>query len=419
MADDRDQWADTLSAEPADGWLTNLVAEEDPFDRRMLWRLGSWGGAAIAAIIVAVLAAQSQSQQRRDQVASADLLERQSQQIQFVAKETQNEAKRLSQAIETLNGDRDRLYSRVTSVEQGLESVTGSIKRQTSATITPSTAMMLPSAVVSAATVEPVPHMAAAPSTPVPYLAAVPPTPAPPAPSIAPVAAAPVEPPARPAAAAAIAATAPLMAAKSIMAPPDAAATKFTQPPAPPEPAPVPAPTPAPETTAAVQTTPAEPPATADPVAVPVPRTEFGVDLGGANSVDGLRAVWRSFAKAKELTGLRPIMIVKERSGGYGMQLRLIAGPLNDAAAAARLCAALIESKRSCETSVFDGQRLALKNEATPEAAPVRQTPAPRKRAAPKQERTERTPAPPAPPPEEPAPPPKQQSSLSTILGIR
>ena len=60
MADDRDQWADTLSAEPAAGWL----AEEDAFDRKMLWRLGSWGTAAVAAVIVAVLANQSQMQHR-------------------------------------------------------------------------------------------------------------------------------------------------------------------------------------------------------------------------------------------------------------------------------------------------------------------------------------------------------------------
>jgi hypothetical protein len=151
-------------------------------------------------------------------------------------------------------------------------------------------------------------------------------------------------------------------------------------------------------------------------MATPVPRTEFGVDLGGANSVEGLRALWRGLAHLKEINGLRPIMIVRERNGGYGMQLRLIAGPLTDAAAAARLCATLIESKRACETSVFDGQRLALKSEPPAEAAPAR--PAPRRRAAPKQERSERAPAP-APVAEEPAPPPKPASTLSSILGLR
>ena len=49
---------------------------------------------------------------RRDQLAAADLA-RQAQQIQSVAKESQNETRRLASAIDTLNGDRDRLYSRV------------------------------------------------------------------------------------------------------------------------------------------------------------------------------------------------------------------------------------------------------------------------------------------------------------------
>jgi hypothetical protein len=42
------------------------------------------------------------------------------------------------------------------------------------------------------------------------------------------------------------------------------------------------------------------------------------------------------------------------------MQLRLVAGPLDDAAAAAQICAALTESERTCAPTVFDGQRLAV-----------------------------------------------------------
>jgi hypothetical protein len=61
-----------------------------------------------------------------------------------------------------------------------------------------------------------------------------------------------------------------------------------------------------------------------------------------------------------ELSDLRPIILVKESHTGLGMQLRLAAGPLKDAAAAAKICAALTESDRSCETTVFDGQRLAM-----------------------------------------------------------
>jgi hypothetical protein len=39
------------------------------------------------------------------------------------------------------------------------------------------------------------------------------------------------------------------------------------------------------------------------------------------------------------------------------MQLRLVAGPLSDAAAAANICAGMMESKRAtCETTVFASQ---------------------------------------------------------------
>src|SRR5207253_9715226 len=82
-----------------------------------------------AAVTHAAMASQSSIGLRRDHIAATDLA-RQSQQIASVAKETQTEARRLASAIDTLNGDRDRLYSRVTVLEQGLDSVTGAIARQ-------------------------------------------------------------------------------------------------------------------------------------------------------------------------------------------------------------------------------------------------------------------------------------------------
>ena len=88
--------------------------------------------ASVAAVTLAVLANQSSLGWRRDQVAAADLA-RQAQQVQAVASDSHSEARRLASAIETLNGDRDRLYSRVTVLEQGLDSVAGAIARQTAA----------------------------------------------------------------------------------------------------------------------------------------------------------------------------------------------------------------------------------------------------------------------------------------------
>ena len=121
MAKNTDHLAGGLDTDNTGGVLSGLLAEEDDLDRRALWRLGSWGVGAVAAVIVAVLANQTSLGWKRDQVAAADLA-RQSQQIQSVAKESQNEARRLASAIDTLNGDRDRLYSRVTVLEQGLDS---------------------------------------------------------------------------------------------------------------------------------------------------------------------------------------------------------------------------------------------------------------------------------------------------------
>ena len=60
------------------------------------------------------------------------------------------------------------------------------------------------------------------------------------------------------------------------------------------------------------------------------------------------------------LTTLRPIIVIKEGNNGLGMQLRLVAGPISDAAAAAKICAAMIENDRPCTTTVFEGQRLAV-----------------------------------------------------------
>jgi hypothetical protein len=139
-------------------------------------------------------------------------------------------------------------------------------------------------------------------------------------------------------------------------------------------------------------------------------RTEFGVDLGSANSVNGLRALWLGLVKSRSnapLAALRPIIVVKEGANGLGMQLRLVAGPLNDAGAAARICAVMTENKRFCETTIFDGQRLLLKS-ADPLSAVEK--PAPRRHSFAK-----RAPAPVT--VEEPPKKPEPTSTLSSMFG--
>jgi hypothetical protein len=153
------------------------------------------------------------------------------------------------------------------------------------------------------------------------------------------------------------------MAAPSMMAPPDPTASKLMEPGKAPNPVIA---SPIPDVVASAAD------AEADDDAAPkvsLQRTEFGVDLGTANSVNGLRALWLGLLKSRSnapLTALRPIIVIKEGTNGLGMQLRLVAGPLNDAGAAARICAVLTENKRPCETAIFDGQRLSLKADDSP-----------------------------------------------------
>src|SRR5882724_4273129 len=351
MAKSTDHLARSFEIENTGGLLSDFLAEEDELDRSALWRLGSWGAASVGAVIVALLASQSSIGWRRDQVVVADLV-RQSQQIQTLARESQNETRRLASAIDTLNSDRDRLYSRVTVLEQGLDSVTGAIARQNSA----------PAAATAPLTAEIRPALQSQASAPAPAaspVATVAPNPEKPRTALPEQAEAGASSPAQGTAnAPAATPSTPLMASKSIMAPPDSAAGKLT------EPDPVTPPRPEAVASAAPGDTPEPNASQAAAAQQAVQRTEFGVDVGGANSLNGLRALWRGLLKSKStasLATLRPIIVVKESNTGLGMQLRLVAGPLNDAAAAAKICAALIESQRTCETAVFDGQRLAMK----------------------------------------------------------
>ncbi|RXG99487.1 hypothetical protein [Bradyrhizobium zhanjiangense] len=359
MAKDSDPLADAFGTKETGGLFSGLLAEESAFDRRMMWRLGSWGVAAVGAVVIAVMANQAQLSWRRDQVASADLA-RQADRLQMLTKESQNEARRLAAAIETLNGDRDRLYSRVTVLEQGLDSVTGAIAKQ------------------SAAPPQGAKPQDVAPATAAPSVAPVASTPAPASEKPRAEAAKdnqkdthkepvkePSSPPPQTAAAASLvqqSPTIPLVPSKSIMAPPDPAASKLIQPEAAEKAAEKKAePAAAPTEVVAAVTKPPEAAETEAP-AIAVQQTRFAIDLGGANSIDGLRALWRGVTKSNpEVGALRPIIMIKEGATGLGMQLRLGAGPLINAAAAAKLCAGLTENDRHCETTVFDGQRLSMR----------------------------------------------------------
>lgn len=405
MAANPNHLGDNFETENTGGLLSGFLAEEDSLDRRSLWRLGSWGVGTVAAVVVAVLANQSALRSHMDLVASDDLA-RQAQQLRTAAREGQNEARRLASAVDTLNADRDRLYSRVTVLEQGLDSVTGSIARQNSAASSlqavpapaePQSAAQAPPPPADSPVVAPVANTTAATTDKPAASAAAEPAPT----TVASVEPASSSAPASANAPAATPATS-LMPSKSMMAPPDSAAGKLIRP-EPPASAVIASPIP--EVVASAK--PADTRETdATDTALAVQRTEFAVDVGSASSLAGLRALWRGLLKSNnELTPLRPLISIKETGNGFGMQLRLVIGPLHDAAAAAKICATLIEGQRTCETTLFDGQRLLMR----PDASPVAARP-----AAPRRHFAARRPPPSPEPPKKP-----DVSTLSALFGRR
>jgi len=92
-------------------------------------------------------------------------------------------------------------------------------------------------------------------------------------------------------------------------------------------------------------------------------KTEFAVDLGGAQNVEGLRLLWSSIRSNQSslIDQLRPVIAVRETEKSGTVELRLVVGPLANAAAAARLCASFSSAGRACEPAIFDGQKLALR----------------------------------------------------------
>ncbi|CCE06920.1 conserved hypothetical protein [Bradyrhizobium sp. STM 3843] len=471
MAKDFNKTAGALGAEKTGGKLSGLLAEENEFDRRTLWRIGWWAAAALCAVVIAVLANQAALGWRRDHVSAADLA-RQAQLLQSLARETQSEQRQLASAIETLNNDRDRLYARVTVLEQGWDSMTGALAKPGSGQGSGSGANAAQAAAkqpqASAASVESQPSGSAS-SVQAPASSnggsavgqsatATSPT-SPPAGAlmVAPVATTASALPAWPQAdsakpGAGLAQSSPagqvqgpaspsqgpsqlasngpmpssaasLVASKSAMGAPDPAAGKLVEPDK----------LAAADPDAAADGGSVKPADSAEAGAVPARKTEFAVDLGGANSLNGLRALWRGLSRTnKELATLRPIIIVKEGNTGLGMQLRLGAGPLADAAAAAKICANLAESQRACETTVYDGQRLAIRgdeadqSDAAKAAVPpmlTKPTYQQRRRAAPPGQQQQRhgavreePPAAAAPPPPAAAPPPAESSTLSSFF---
>ena len=87
--------------------------------------------------------------------------------------------------------------------------------------------------------------------------------------------------------------------------------------------------------------------------------TEFGLDLGGAATLDGVRQRWIT-VKANFgplLSGMYPLAARDHRAGASGY--RLVVGPLPNSPAATGLCAHFAAARTACKSAKFDGEQIA------------------------------------------------------------
>jgi hypothetical protein len=249
------------------------------FEMRDLWRVVLWGVTAAGAVVLAIFVSTTDRGHDRLMVAAAHFRlvpQPQAAPVAQAPRPTESaETKQLAEAVKSLAIDRDRLLTRLSTLEKTLD-VTSSVPRT--------------------------------PEQLQPALPAATPTVADPTPITVP----------------------------TVMPRPSPQAQIS-----------------APQTQAAVTPEPA-PPTTPS-------RSEFGIDLGASTTVEGLRVLWTN-AKSRYgglLEGLRPVMLVRDHARPGGVELRLIAGPVTNAAAAARLCNSMIGAV--CQPAVYEGQRLALR----------------------------------------------------------
>jgi hypothetical protein len=293
-----------------------IIRENTQFDTPAAMRLATWGTGAALALALAVVTGFSANGERRAATAVAALTGSEDATRQVTAAQprpadTEVETRRLNEAIRLLAADRDRLLTRIGSIERNLDDMTGSVNRQ-------------------AATAR---QLGSAGSSPLPQITGLQSGGAPP-PNIE------------------MPNTTPSQLAGPGSVPPawmlNGTVTLPAAAPAPPASA-------APRRTAAI-----DPAAEARPA--PAAKTEFGVDLGSAPNLDAARQMW-SAVKAQHaplLGNLRPNVAVRENRAGE-TEIRVIIGPFTNAYAAAKLCASLGAADVMCSATAFDGQRLAIR----------------------------------------------------------
>lgn len=293
---------------------------------REFFRIFVWGTVAAVSLTLAIFAGSTEAGSDRARHAALQLREvvmpsgvKPARPLDAV------EGRKLAETVRVLTSDRERLLARIAALENNLDDVTGSIKRVERAARPVPTTIEQPFSPVTA--------LPPLPAKPQPVLAAAQPAQAPPA----------------------VAAPPPFPAAAAASRPPAEQVTASISPqhdrrdnvqdqtqdaaPAAPETTPVQAATPPNRVT----------------------RRQFGLDLGGASSEEALRPVWTTALRRHNalLQSLRPLVLSREHPRGGGVEYRLIAGPIGNAAKAARYCAAITGTGGVCQPTMYDGQKLA------------------------------------------------------------
>jgi hypothetical protein len=275
--------------------------------RAQLIRSAVWASLAVVALLAAFVSARTDSGARRIAALTSDeppAAPRGAKDLGPRQFDQEAEQRRINDAIRSLAADRDRLLARLNTLERSLDDSTGSIG---SATRPPSVPQVQPQVQPQVSAQAPAPMQA--------------------------------QPPAAANLTQPSASASNTPAPGGAAAPPAAAAATLTS-------------------RVAAGHLATGTPLPAESVAT---KTEFGIDLGGNATVDGVRAMWGTLKAGQPglLEGLRPVVSIREVRPG-AIELRLIAGPLANASVAARLCAALATAGQTCQPAVFDGQRLAL-----------------------------------------------------------
>jgi len=297
------------------------MLQAKPSNMRSLLRLASWAGAAAAALMLAVLSAGMGSKDMGSKGAlaappiSAPQVPAATVQLMPRPTEAEKTTRQLSEAVSGLTADRDRLVARIATIERNLEDVAGSIKQPAASSSAPANA-----AANSTAPAPMAPTPAAAPPAPAPTRSQSQPEPAP-------QQAAPTTPaaPATPAAAPGAIAPAPSSPALARVA--------------------------------STATAPEPEPGKSEPGKSRI--VDFAIDIGGATTFDGVRALWNSVRGATSdlFEDLHPMVAARENKS-RGVDLRLIVGPIASTEAATQMCATLLAARRHCQMTIFEGQPL-------------------------------------------------------------